>query len=281
MKTLRSQNDQGSIQSKQPAFLEHSNGPPTLEFSELTLASVPENLAFDEWLLDRAAASSGNLEFLRIWRPRAYAVVIGRGSKYHEEVDAAFCERHQVPVFRRHSGGAAVVTGPGCWMYSVVLDLRQRPELRDLQVAHRVVMDKIRAAAQAICPQCRITVQGTCDLTINDQKCSGNSLRVVKNHILYHGTLLVDFDLDLLSGCLRSPPRQPDYRQQRPHDRFVANLAAGVLEADESLWELWRQEIQRAWAVQDSVISLPESDLLAIARLAKEKYESSAWTLAR
>lgn len=252
-----------------------------MEFSELTLASVPENLAFDEWLLDRAATSSRNPEFLRVWRPQAYAVVIGRGSKYQEEVDSKFCEQHQVPVFRRHSGGAAVVTGPGCWMYSVVLDLRQRAELRDLQVAHRVVMDKIRSAAQAICSQSRIIVQGTCDLTINNQKCSGNSLRVVKNHILYHGTLLVDFDLELLSGCLRTPPRQPDYRQQRPHDRFVANLTEGGREADGTLWQLWKQEIQRVWGVLDSVISVTESDLLAVARLAKEKYESSAWTLAR
>ncbi|MBL8890876.1 MAG: lipoate--protein ligase family protein [Planctomycetaceae bacterium] len=252
-----------------------------MEFSEHTLPTISQNLAFDEWLLDRAAASHHSLEFLRIWRPQSYAVVIGRGSKYFEEVDPAFCERHNVGVFRRHSGGAAIVTGPGCWMYAVVLDLRQRGELRDLHVAHRIVMDKIRSAAQVICRHSTIHLQGTCDLTIQNQKCSGNSLRVVKNHLLYHGTLLVDFDLTLLSGCLRTPPRQPDYREQRPHDRFVANLAEGCLAGESSLWELWKQAIQRSWNVQDSGVTVTESDLLAVARLAQEKYESPDWTMAR
>ncbi len=252
-----------------------------MDFSEHLSSRFSENLAFDEWLLDRAAASAGECESLRIWRPESYAVVIGRGSKYAEEVDSAFCFEQGIPVLRRHSGGAAVVSGPGCWMYAVVLDLRKRPELRDLQVAHRTVMEVNRAAAQSLVPEFEIQLQGVCDLTVNDRKCSGNSLRVLRNHLLYHGTLLIDFDLTFLGKCLKTPPRQPDYRLSRPHEQFVTNLAESCGDFAEVLWGRWRNALQLGWnAVSDSLVVTPEIRV-AVARLAEEKYESDAWTRTR
>ena len=58
------------------------------------------------------------------------------------------------------------------------------------------------------------------------RKFSGNSLRMKRTHLLYHGTLLYDFDLGLIEKCLRMPPRQPDYRNARPHGDFVMNVPA-------------------------------------------------------
>src|SRR5262249_16356069 len=57
-------------------------------------------------------------------------------------------------------------------------------------------------------------------------KFSGNSLRVKRTHLLYHGTLLYAFDLGLIERCLRVPPRQPDYRGARSHGDFVTNVPA-------------------------------------------------------
>ena len=48
-------------------------------------------------------------------------VVIGRSSRTADEVDLEYCRAEGIPVLRRCSGGAAVVVGPGCLMYSVVL----------------------------------------------------------------------------------------------------------------------------------------------------------------
>ncbi|MDP1564349.1 MAG: lipoate--protein ligase family protein [Pirellulaceae bacterium] len=253
-----------------------------MEFSEYISPRFSENLAFDEWLLGRAVERRGGTETLRIWRPQTHAVVIGRGSKFDNEVDTRFCAEHHIPVFRRHSGGAAIVTGPGCWMYSVVLDLSLRPELRDLHAAHQTVMEQMQRAAQVLTPKTKIQVQGICDLTVDGQKCSGNSLRVVRDHLLYHGTLLVDFDLRLLAGCLRTPPRQPEYRQQRPHGQFVANLACGCSDAADELWSQWRQQLKKGWRVSgNGPLTVTPEDQIAVGRLATEKYESSDWTRAR
>ena len=70
---------------------------------------------------------------------------------------------------------------------------------------------------------------GISDLTIDDdgnapRKFSGNSLRLRRRHLLYHGTLLYDFDLPRIARLLQSPLRTPDYRAERSHEAFVTNL---------------------------------------------------------
>jgi lipoate-protein ligase A len=71
-------------------------------------------------------------------------------------------------------------------------------------------------------------MRGTSDLAVEDHKVSGNSLRCKRDHLLYHGTLLYEFDLTLFAELLRMPPRQPEYRARRPHGQFVANLPVGA-----------------------------------------------------
>lgn len=56
------------------------------------------------------------------------------------------------------------------------------------------------------------------------RKVSGNSVRVKRDWLLYHGTLLYNFPIELIEACLPLPPREPDYRGGRSHRCFVANL---------------------------------------------------------
>ena len=101
-------------------------------------------------------------------------VVIGRSSSFGSEVNHDYCQRHGIPVFRRVTGGAAIVTGPGCLMYGVLLDYRRRPELRMLDQAHQFVMQKMAAAVRGLGIETEI--EGICDLTINHRKVSGQQL---------------------------------------------------------------------------------------------------------
>jgi lipoate-protein ligase A len=67
-------------------------------------------------------------------------------------------------------------------------------------------------------------------------------LRSKRRHILYHGTLLYDFPLPLISQLLRMPPRQPDYRAGRSHSDFVVNLDLDVASLQGMLIEQWQAE---------------------------------------
>jgi lipoate-protein ligase A len=180
-----------------------------------------DHLALDEALL--LAADEGlTAESFRLWEFAAPVVVAGRSSRVEREIDRPFCQSQGIPILRRCSGGASVVGGPGCLMYSVVLSFEQQPELQRIDVAHRYVMSRVLSAVQRQLATARL--QGSCDLTWQDRKCSGNSLRIAKRHLLYHGTILYDFDLPLIARCLREPPRQPEYRQLRDHQSFLVNL---------------------------------------------------------
>lgn len=186
-----------------------------------SLADPAADLALDEALLDDAQAGRRG-ETLRLWAFDRDVVVIGRGSKIAGEVDLEHCDSHQIPVMRRCSGGAAILGGPGCLMYSVVISLDSRPELRRVDEAHRWVMTRLVAAIR---PQVAdVQWQGTCDLTLDGRKFSGNSLRVARSHILYHGTILHSADLKQIGRCLKTPPRQPDYRADRGHLDFITNV---------------------------------------------------------
>ena len=179
-----------------------------------------DHLALDEALLLAADADQTD-ESMRIWEFRRHVVIAGRATRVADEIDTKFCQERAFDILRRCSGGASVVGGPGCLMYSLVLKLEGRGDLRKIDVAHDYVMQRVLQALRRQLVDAEFN--GTCDLTWKDQKCSGNSLRVARRHLLYHGTLLYDFDLPLIARCLRVAPRQPEYRQGRDHEAFVTN----------------------------------------------------------
>ncbi len=203
-----------------------------MRYLELTLNVPASDLALDEALLEEAEqgrpsgdageAVSDSAELLRIWEPTRPCVVLGRSSRLQQEVNLDRCRELEIPVLRRASGGATVVTGPGCLMYAVLLSYERRPELRSLDVAHRFVMETQQRAVSRLGLECQI--RGICDLAWGERKFSGNSLRCRRQYLLYHGTLLYDFPLELLASVLGVPERQPEYRRQRTHLDFVTNL---------------------------------------------------------
>lgn len=236
---------------------------------DLTLPSIAENLALDEALLDRADFDPQmSHEVLRIWENPEVAVVVGRASKLSDEVNLEQCERVGVPVLRRASGGAAVVVGPGCLMYSVILSLELRPQLHAVDRIHQFVLHTIAESLRRV--GLSVELQGTSDLTCENRKISGNSLRCKRQAVLYHGTLLYDFPLETISQLLTMPPRQPDYRQQRPHAGFVANLPIGKSELKDAL-------VQQ-WDCREAVTDWPEAET---AELLRTRYSRNDWNRSR
>lgn len=235
-----------------------------MQFLDITFDDPASNLSLDEALLETAEMADDHPEVLRIWESPVPMVVCGRSSPVETEVNLSFCREHGIGVYRRCSGGATVVAGPGCLMYAVLLDFRMRPELKMLEAAHRFVMDQTRMALQRLGIETQM--QGTSDLTLGDRKISGNSMRSKRNWMIYHGTLLYDFDLSLITNCLGTPVRQPDYRDGREHDQFLTQLDTNA----SSL----RRALQAQWGATNSMSDWPieKTDELL------KKYRSEEWT---
>jgi lipoate-protein ligase A len=233
---------------------------------DLTLATAEENLALDEALLDEAETANEALETLRIWESTTPLVVVGRSSSIEREVNLPHCRECGIKVLRRTSGGAAIVTGPGCLMYSLVFSYDMRPALRSLDRAHALVLSTIATALLPAVPQ--IARHGTSDLAIGSLKCSGNSVRCKRRAMLYHGTLLYDFDVALIEHCLRMPPRMPEYRHGRSHSDFVTNLPLDV--------RAIRKALIGAWGNPPARVDFPRE---RVSQLATTRYSQPSWNL--
>ena len=232
---------------------------------DLTLNDPAENLALDEALLEQAESQTDVVEVLRFWEPRHPVVVLGRSSPLEQEVNLDYCGRNDIPILRRCSGGATIVTGPGCLMYAVLIAYQHRAPLRMLDQAHQFVLNQLRLAIQTL--GIEVHIRGTSDLTFLNRKFSGNSLRCRKNNFVYHGTLICDFDLTLAANCLGTPQRQPTYRKGRTHNEFLTQLPISATAVKTAMIQQWNAD--------ESLVTWPQS---STERLATEKYRTRNWT---
>jgi lipoate---protein ligase len=233
---------------------------------DLTFPAPAENLACDEALLDLCEAGFAD-EVLRFWESPNHFVVVGYGNKVASEVDVAACRVEGIPVLRRCSGGGTVLQGPGCLNYSIVLRIDAHHELENITSANCHIMKRNAAALSKLLGK-TVSVQGFTDLALDGRKFSGNAQRRKRTHLLFHGTFLLDFDLQLIERYLRAPSRQPDYRCDRSHLDFLRAV------------KLSREEIKRAlcteWNSTETLLNLLEEPLT---KLVAEKYSRTEWNL--
>jgi len=268
-----------------------------MKLLDLTLPSPAENLACDEALLDWCEDSAMD-EVLRFWESVTPFVVVGYANKVAREVNVAACGARGIPILRRCSGGGAVVQGPGCLSYALVLRILEDGPTRSINATNQFIMERNRAAMEALLARSsrreeaqistttsrkrsenlltsaatdldgdfRVGVQGHTDLTLDGLKFSGNSQRRRRQFLLFHGTLLLNFNLQLIGELLPMPSLQPDYRQRRDHGEFLANLnlPAGQVKA----------ALQIAWAATGILPTLRQD---AIGALVEGKYSTAAW----
>jgi lipoate---protein ligase len=233
-------------------------------YLDRTLPTAAENLALDEALLLEAEAGRGG-EVLRVWEWPDLAVVLGSGCRLMEDVDEAACAADGVPVLRRSSGGGTVLLGPGCLLYTLVLDQEREPALTQIQSSYRHILGRVAAALGGEAAQ-----EGISDLAVGGRKFSGNAQQRKRRHLLHHGTLLYAFDLGRVGRYLRPPPRPPEYRAGRAHAEFLLNLPLSATEL--------KRRLRAAWGTEAEQPGWPEAE---VRRLAAEKYTSPEWTRRR
>jgi lipoate-protein ligase A len=198
-----------------------------MQYCDLTFPTPEENLAYDEalldWAEDRAEALPTLSGILRFWEPSRYFVVLGYANRLKTEVNTAFCRQNTIPILRRCSGGGTVLQGPGLLNYTLILPAEPNGPLHNVTAANRFIMEQHRKALSALLGA-PVEIGGHTDLTIGGLKFCGNAQRRRKHFLLFHGSFLLHFDIDLVEKALPMPSIEPDYRLGRPHLEFLMNL---------------------------------------------------------
>ena len=228
-----------------------------MKYLDLTFADPRRNLACDEALGDNFEAAAGG-EVLRLWEPAGYFVVVGYSNRVTAEVNVAACEARGVPILRRFSGGGAVLQGPGCLNYTLVLRNERAGYLSDIGQSYHRVLDRHRELIAGLTSE-RVEIQGTSDLAIAGRKFSGNSQHRMHRYTVFHGTFLLNFDLSLIEVCLPMPSRRPAYRQERAHESFLKNLRIEPARVKPALVETWQADDPYERVQDERIESLMET----------------------
>jgi lipoate-protein ligase A len=234
-----------------------------MQYLDLSLPTPAENLAADEALWE--AAEEGGAEVLRFWESAAPFVVVGYANRAATEVDLAACQARGVPVLRRATGGGTVVQGPGCLNYTLVLRIAGHTAAASITRTNLWILNR-HAAALTTVLGLPVRRRGDTDLAVGDRKFSGNAQRRGRQAILFHGTLLLAFDLALVPALLPRPSREPDYRAGRSHAEFLMNLSAPAAVVKSALRE--------AWSAREPAAQWPGA---RTAELAAGKYSRPEW----
>jgi len=233
---------------------------------DVSFLSPARNLALDEILLDDVELGK-SAETLRFWESKSRFAVLGVSQVLRQHVYESICREEKVGIFRRASAGGCVLQGPGVLNYSLVLLHEKHPDARTVRGAYCCIFKKLCAAFDA--RGVSVKHKGISDLAINGKKVSGNAQKRRRKAFLHHGTLMYDFDGEVMERYLREPSDRPGYRGERTHKGFVQNIPLSQKDLKDA--------VREAFDGGPPKTRLPNRLLEATRELESTKYKAANW----
>ena len=220
------------------------------------------NLALEETL-----GSKFPEPFLMLWRNRS-SVIVGKNQNTFAEVNAAFVKEHDIPVVRRMTGGGAVYHDLGNVNYSLVFHERHTGA-DSFALFARPVVDALRNMGVDA------EFSGRNDILVEGRKISGSAQCALKERTLFHGTLLFDADMTMLTQVLTPRPVKLESKGVKSVRARVANLKEFLpqMSVESFMAHLARQLVSFAGEIRPIA---PEW-LEQAGTLADERYRNWSW----
>ena len=170
----------------------------------------------DSYLFESDVVKSNSI----IWIPEETCIVLGRSNNLADSLFTENVVADNVPVYKRPSGGEAVVLSNKMIVLSVAV------AQADFKSGKTYFMDyniKIISALKSLDIK-ELGYKGISDITIKDLKILGSSIYQNKIVVFYHAVLNVSESVSLIEKYLKYPIREPDYRKNRNHKDFITSL---------------------------------------------------------
>ena len=182
------------------------------------------NLAFEEFLFVEKDKSED--EIYLIFYENNDSVILGKNLVKSKEV---YIHKKLPPVIRRASGGGSVVHFHGNLNYCLIINTKVYPEFVSISQSYETILKCVARGLSRIKGNFQIKPMGISDLCIENlqgsKKISGNSQARKRNWLLHHGTILYNAkNIAKISQFLRHPPKEPEYRNSRPHTEFLVRF---------------------------------------------------------
>lgn len=235
-----------------------------------TNSNKPEfNLACEEYFMKNYREP-----VLILWQNEP-TIVVGRFQNTLEEVNEAYVTQNNINVIRRMTGGGAVYHDMGNLCYSFIVRGVSSAEA-DFSVFAKPVVEALQSLGVDA------YTSGRNDILIDEKKISGTAMSLHRGSLLFHGTLLFDSDLTVLSEALKVNPLKIASKSSKSVRSRVTNIAPYLKEGNEDVQtfkKVLQNKLMEAFACEE--YQLTYEDIWAIEKLAEEKYKSWAWNIGK
>lgn len=223
------------------------------------------NLALEEYLFEHLDSQK---ECCFFWQ-NDNTIVVGKYQNTVEEVNRQYVEKHGIRVVRRLSGGGAVYHDKGNLNYTLIVNQADYEDFNFRVFVTPVInaLAKFGVAAQ---------FNGRNDITINDQKISGNSQYSRNGRLLHHGCIMLDSNLLNVAEALNVKPAKFDSKSMKSVRSRVTTINANA-PAPIEMAEF--KKVLREYIFQNA---MPEDyhfspEALKAVKSLKTKYEAWEW----
>ncbi|NHI91391.1 MAG: lipoate--protein ligase family protein [Candidatus Lokiarchaeota archaeon] len=236
------------------------------------------NMAIDEAILNARIRNEvpNTVRFYR-WNPST--VSIGKNQSISAEANIEMCKNHGVDIVRRITGGGAVYHDyEGEITYSVIVkqeqDIPFETDLSFIKLCTGIIIALNKIGLNAYqgkhhCPS----------IFIDERKISGNAQTRRKGVILQHGTILRDYDPELMYTFLRV--REGIKKEKVVHSVYqkITTIKRELkTQVDFSeLERILKESFEESFKTKFLEIGLTNSEKFEAERLEKEKFNTKEW----
>jgi lipoate---protein ligase len=243
----------------------------------LEYADAPSNLALEE-AIARQVGEGKSPPTLRLWRNRN-AAIIGANQSAYSEVQLDDCKELGVEVVRRFTGGGAVYHDLGNMNYSICTRRSPSSSLGLQQAVFKRGLDCVAACLSTLGLESNRVPINT--VVVRGRKISGGAGAIRWGAVLYHGSILVSTDLEIMWKILRweQPPMiRALVRSTRFPVTSVERELGRVIPIDDVKAAL-SDAFARIFEAQLVPGLATDQELRMTTFLVREKYGTSEWNL--
>lgn len=213
---------------------------------------------------------------VRFWR-NSNAVVIGRFQSAALEVNLEACKRFGTAVVRRFTGGGAVYHDHGNLNYAISLQKDYRLVSSDLGETFRTLSIAVVEGFKTL--DIAAEYEPPNSFRVNEKKIGGTAGAVKSGFVFYHGSILVNSNLEILSQVLNPEDQPLEKTYVRSHRSAVSNLSA-EFRRKLSIEEV-KEALQKGFSTRFRIKlvrgNLMQEEKELGERMFQEKYSTNVW----
>ncbi len=216
---------------------------------------LPFYLAEEEYL----ARKYPDRDFFFMWQVEP-TVIVGRHQLIDKEVNVEYCKEKGIEIYRRKSGGGAVVADMNNIMFSYITT-SDNVSTTYSDYTSRIVKSLRSLGLDA-------SDNSRNDILIGGRKVSGNSFYHIPGRSIVHGTMLYDFDIERMANTL-----SPSKDKLASHG--VTSTKSRVISIKSCLPELSIADFKEhilATIIDGATMRLTHEDIAEIQKIEQEYY---------